>query len=154
MNHHQTTPPMVCAHCGSESHRKGKLGSQKKTYVVRAIWASPAKRLVPIPRAAHAVQLAVLRASAHTELSAYAARVETKRMGSKAAYSNKVCERCHEHGHNDAQCPTPRCKACGRSDHRDAMRFECREHKCSRCKGAMGPDGRNTPNWPETLNTG
>jgi hypothetical protein len=44
---------MVCAHCRSESRRTGKLGAQKKTYVVRAIWASPAKRLVPIPRVQH-----------------------------------------------------------------------------------------------------
>jgi hypothetical protein len=151
-NRRQISPPMVRAQCGSKSRRTRKLGAQKKTYVVRAIWASPAKRLVP-PR----VQLAVLRASDHTKLSAYAARVETRRMCSKAACSDEVCERCHKHGHNDAQCPNPRGKACGRSGHRDAMRFECPEHKCSQCKGAMGPNGqRNTirPTCPETLNTG
>jgi hypothetical protein len=65
LNHHKTTPPMVCANLGINSKE------------ARAHTAC----------AAHAVQLAILRASAHPKLSAYAARVETKHMCSKAAYS-------------------------------------------------------------------
>ena len=60
--------------------------------------------------------------------------------------SDEVCERCQEHGHDEAQCPEPRCKACGSSNHRNAGSFECPEHKCSKCKGALDPKGHNKNN--------
>jgi hypothetical protein len=107
-------------------------------------------------RAAHAVQLAIPRASVQAKLWASATRVATKPLSSTTAPSDEVCERCQEleHGHNEADCPKPRCKACGSSDHGSARSFDCPEHKCSKCKGAIGPKGHNKAknNYPEILN--
>ena len=57
--------------------------------------------------------------------------------------SDEECEHCQGRGHIEANCPKPRCKACGRSDHRNARNFECREPKCTKCRGVMTPKGQN-----------
>jgi hypothetical protein len=57
--------------------------------------------------------------------------------------SDEACERCQEHGHSEPQCPKPRCKASGSSNHQNASSFACPEHRCTKCKGVMDPKGHN-----------
>jgi hypothetical protein len=56
------------------------------------------------------------------------------------------------------ECPSKtvsvrKCKACGSITHRNAKSFECPEHKCMKCKGALDAKAHNKNNCPDMLDT-
>ncbi len=109
----------------------------KLLYVVRAIWTSPENKFVPIS------SVQSMRSN-----WPFCARMSIQNFQRTPFVHRRSCQ---EHGHNEAHCPKPRCKACGSSDHRNSSSFACPEHKCSKCKGTLDPKGRNKNNRPQIL---
>ncbi len=92
--------------------------------------------------ATHAVKPAIPRANVHPKLSAYSTRAPKKRIGSTTDLATKCANvarnmatarhivRNHDEKH-----------AAALENHQTARIFECAEHKCSKCKGALDPKG-------------
>jgi len=144
---------MVCANCGSEAHRT----NQNSCPNYCTLCAQPGHRQ-KIGTCPYRV-CSTCGATGHSARECPSKIVGIRNSRSEETHeqhdrpSDEVCERCQEHGHNETDCPKPRCKACGSSDHGSARSFDCPEHKCSKCKGAMGPKGHNKNNCPEIRNT-
>ena len=108
----------------------------KLLYVVR-------DRFVPIPSVQNnATQQAILCVSVSKTVSVRHSCGNEAHM-QPGFPSDEACERCQEHGHSEAQCPKPRCRVCGSSNHQNASSFACPGHRCTKCKGVMDPKGHN-----------
>ncbi len=148
---------MVCANCGSESHRTGDLSCQNYCALNALNEHRQKKKHVSV--AAHAVEPAVPRASGHTELSAYATRAakhaaaqSTETLGASNALSTSARNaqpRCVQKGTIGTTAPrrltqfahsardwarrgampnaAVSCMRCSRT-HRLRTHFECPEH--------------------------
>ena len=151
---------MVCAHCGSESHRTGD--SSCKGYCTLCAQSGHRQQRGTCP-------YRVCNTCGETGHSARECNPRCKACGS-SDHRNSSSFACPEHkcskckgaldpkGHNKNNCPGSAvceavCEACGSSDHRNAKSFECPEHKCTKCKGTLDPKGHNKNNCPEMLNT-
>ena len=144
---------MVCANCGSESHHTGS--STCKNYCTLCAQSGHRQKIGSCPyRVCNTCGATGHSARECPSKTIVNSSTEEAQMQHDRP-SDEVCERCQEHGHDEAQCPKPRCKACGSSDHRNAKSFECPEHKCSKCKGALDPKGHNNlkSNYPQILST-
>ena len=140
---------MVCANCGSDSHRTGDSACPKYC----TLCAQPGhrqKRGTCLFRVC-----SICHETGHSARECTSKSVGIRNSCDDGTHqqrdspSDEVCERCQEHGHNETSCSKPRCKACGSSTHKSAISFECPEHKCSKCKGALDPKGHNRNNCPE-----
>ena len=144
---------MVCVNCGSESHHTGNSGCEK--YCTLCAQSGHRQKRGTCPYR----ECNKCGATGHSARECPSKIVSVRHSFTEEAQmqhdrpSDEVCERCREHGHIEAQCPKPRCKACGSSDHRNAESFECPEHKCTKCTGTLDPKGHNKNNCPEMLNT-
>ena len=103
---------MVCANCGSESHRTGDFSCRNCCTLYALYEHRQKKKHVSV--AAHAVEPAIPRANGPTELSAYATRAakhaaaqSTETLGASNALSK--CTKCKAamgpKGHNRNDCP-------------------------------------------------
>ena len=140
---------MVCVNCGSEAHRTGD--SKCKNYCTLCAQPGHRQKIGSCPyrvcntcgATGHSARECPSKTVGIVNSCTEEAQMQHDRP------SDEVCERCQEHGHDEAQCPKPRCKACGSSNHRNAGSFKCPEHKCSKCKGTLDPKGHNKNNCPE-----
>ena len=130
---------MVCVNCGSESHHTGS--STCKNYCTLCAQTGHRQRIGLCPyrvcRTCGATGHSARECPSKTIVNSSTEEAQMQH----DRPSDEVCERCQEHGHDEAHCPKPRCKACGSSNHQNARSFECPEHKCSKCKGALDPKG-------------
>ena len=114
---------MVCANCGSESHRTG--GAACQNYFTLCAQSGHRQKRGTCP---------------------YRVCSTCGETGHSARECNPRCKACGSSDHRECN---PRCKACGSSDHRNSSSFACPEHKCSKCKGALDPKGHNKNNCPQ-----
>ena len=144
---------MVCVNCGSESHHTGDSGCEKYCTLCAQYGHRQKRGTCPYR------ECNKCGATGHSARECPSKTVSVRHSFTEEAQmqhdrpSDEVCERCREHGHIEAHCPKPRCKACGSSNHQNARSFECPEHKCSKCKGALDPKGHNKNNCPQILST-
>ena len=139
---------MVCANCGSDSHRT----NQKDCPKYCTLCAQPGHRQ---KRGTCPFRVcSICHETGHSARECTSKSVGIRDSCDDGTHqqrdnpSDEVCERCQEHGHNETSCSKPRCKACGSSTHKSAISFECPEHKCSKCQGALDPKGHNRNNCP------
>ena len=144
---------MVCVNCGFESHNTGSSACEKYCTLCAQSGHRQKRGTCPfrVCRTCGATGHSARECSSKTVGILNSCTEEAQMQHDRAI--DEVCERCQEHGHSEAQCPKPRCKACGSSNHRNAGSFECPEHKCSKCKGALDPKGHNKNNCPQILST-
>ena len=152
---------MVCAHCGSESHRTGN--SACKNYCTLCAQSGHRQKIGSCP-------YRVCNTCGETGHSARECNPNRCKACGSSDHRNSSNFACPEHkcskckgaldpkGHNKNNCPRSAvceatCEACGSSDHRNAKSFECPEHECTKCKGTLDPKGHNKNNCPEMLNT-
>ena len=142
---------MVCVNCGSESHRTGDSGC--RNYCTLCAQPGHRQKIGSCPyRVCRTCGVTGHSARECPSKTIVNSCTEEAQMQHDRP-SDEVCERCREHGHIEAHCPKPRCKACGSSDHRNAGSFACPEHKCTKCKGTLDPKGHNKNNCPQILST-
>ena len=125
---------MVCANCGSDSHRT----NQKDCPKYCTLCAQPGHRQ---KRGTCPFRVcSICHETGHSARECTSKSVGIRDSCDDGTHqqrdnpSDEVCERCQEHGHNETSCSKPRCKACGSSTHKSAISFECPEHKCSNAK--------------------
>ena len=160
---------MVCAHCGSESHRTGN--SACKNYCTLCAQSGHRQKIGSCPyrvcntcgETGHSARECNPRCKAcgssdHRNSSSFACP-EHKCSKCKGALDPKghnknncpqilstICTLCEEVGHDEERCPTRPCPACGNRTHKSPMHFECPEHKCAACD----TKGHNSTNCPTT----
>ena len=111
---------MVCVNCGSESHHTGS--STCKNYCTLCAQSGHRQRIGLCPYRV----CRTCGATGHSARECPSKTVGVRQSCGDEAHmqhdcpSDEVCERCQEHGHNEVQCPKPRCKACGSSNHQNA----------------------------------
>ena len=141
---------MVCAHCGSESHRTGETVCAKYCTLCK----EPGHRQ---KRAGCKFRVCnKCGASGHT-VSECTPCNECGSTTHKSALSfacpEHKCTNCQgtlePKGHNRNDCPRMQgCSECGSTTHKSALSFACPEHKCTNCQGTLEPTGHNRNDCP------
>ena len=147
---------MVCAHCGSESHRTGN--SACESYCTLCAQSGHRQKRGTCPyrvcntcgETGHSARECNPRCKAcgssdHRNSSNFACP-EHKCSKCKGALDPKghnknncpqilstICTLCEEVGHDEERCPTRPCPACGNRTHKSPTHFKCPEHICATC---------------------
>ena len=146
---------MVCAHCGSESHRTNSSNCPNYCTLCKQPGHGQ-KRAGCKFRVCNRCGASGHSASECTPCSECGST--THKSALSVACPEHKCSNCQgtlePKGHNRNDCPRmQRCSECGSTSHESAFSFACPEHKCSNCEGTLESKGHNRNDCPRMQTT-